>query len=117
MPAPVILTHIAKAGRDTALGGDRVRPGRKDLGYAGCFQPALRGAKRGAQTRAASTHDHNVELMINEGIFRHIQMAPPARPLTLKATLRIENTAKAPPRPQTNILSKSKAALLSDLWI
>jgi hypothetical protein len=71
VPAPVVGTHVAEAGRDAALGRHGVAAGREHLGDAGGAQAGGRAAEGGAQARAAGADHHDVELVIDELISRH----------------------------------------------
>ena len=77
VPAPVVLAHVAEAGGDAALGGDRVRAGGEDLGEAGGLQARLGAAERGAQARAAGSDDHDVVLVVDELVGGHVLRALP----------------------------------------
>ena len=63
VPLPAVGAHVAQAGRDAALCGHRMRPGREDLGHAGGAQALLGHAQRGPQARAPGTHHHHVIIM------------------------------------------------------
>ena len=52
VPLPAVGAHVAQAGRDAALCGHRMRPGREDLGHAGGAQALFGHAQRGAQACA-----------------------------------------------------------------
>eukprot|EP00043_Microstomoeca_roanoka_P027452 m.14606 g.14606 ORF g.14606 m.14606 type:complete len:550 (+) comp7649_c2_seq1:323-1972(+) len=71
VPLPVVGAHVAQAGGDPALGGDRVRAGRENLGDAGRFQPLLGHAECRAQTGPAGAHDHHVISMLFDFVCRH----------------------------------------------
>ena len=71
VPAPVILAHIAEAGRDAALGRHSVRAGREDLGDAGGLQARLGAAEGGAEAGAAGADDDDVELVIGKFVNGH----------------------------------------------
>ncbi len=50
VPLPAIRRHVLQRGGNTALGRDRVRTGREDLGDAGGAETLLGHAERGAKT-------------------------------------------------------------------
>src|ERR1700684_3799910 len=61
MPAPVVRMHVAERGGDAALGGHRVRAGRKYLGDAGGAKSRLAATDHRAKARAAGApDDHDV---------------------------------------------------------
>ena len=68
MPAPVVLVHVAERRRNAALGGHRVRAGRKYLGDAGGAQARLAAADDGAQAGAAGADHHDVIGMVFDRI-------------------------------------------------
>ena len=68
VPLPAVGPHVLQGGGDAALGRDRVRPRREDLGDAGGLQALLGHAERGAQPRAAGADDDDVELVIDIGV-------------------------------------------------
>ena len=70
MPNPIVLGHVAKCGTHTALGGNGMAARGKHFGNAGCFQAVLHHAERGAQASTASTHNHDVIVVINDLIAR-----------------------------------------------
>src|SRR5690606_23574368 len=70
MPLPVVFSHIAKRGGNTALRCNRMRACREDLGNAGRLEARFGHAHGGAQTGTASTDDNNIIGMVNNGISR-----------------------------------------------
>jgi hypothetical protein len=68
VPFPVVRPHIAERGGDAALGRDRMRTGREDLGHAGDVQPRLGAADDSAQPGAAGADDHHVESVVDDRI-------------------------------------------------
>src|SRR5690606_14662507 len=66
--APVVLAHVAERGRDAALRRDGVRAGREHLGNAGGVQALGGEAEGGAQSGAAGADDHDVVLVLGDGI-------------------------------------------------
>ena len=60
VPAPVVLVHVAERRRNAALGGHRMRAGRKYLGDAGGAQARLAAADHRAQPGAAGADHHDV---------------------------------------------------------
>ncbi|MCY1500179.1 hypothetical protein D9M68_342180 [compost metagenome] len=65
VPLPAVRRHVLQRGSDAALGGNRVRAGREDLGDAGGLQTLLCHAEGGTQTGAAGADDDDVEGVID----------------------------------------------------
>lgn len=62
VPVPGVRHHVGERGVHPALGGDRVRARRKDLGDDGNAQIRAGQLQRGVQTRAPGTDDECVEM-------------------------------------------------------
>ena len=62
VPVPVVRQDIGQGRVDAALGGDRVRAGRKDLGDHRDTRLGLRQLQRGAQAAAAGADDEGIEI-------------------------------------------------------
>ncbi len=60
VPAPVVLVHVAKRGRNAALRRHGMRAGRENLCDAGGAQAGLAAANYRAQARAAGADHDNV---------------------------------------------------------
>ena len=71
VPAPVIITHIAKRGGYAPLRGNRVAARRKDFRNTCRFQPALGTSQCGAQSGTAGPDNDNIKLMIGKFICTH----------------------------------------------
>ncbi len=67
----VALAHIVERGANAALRGNRVRPGREDLGDTGGVQACRRHAECRAKTGAAGANDDNVVMVICNLVSRH----------------------------------------------
>src|SRR5450755_1792394 len=86
VPAPIILTHIAKGCADTALCRDRMAARRKEFRHACRGKSRLGEPEGGAQARTSGTDHNDVVAMID----------PVAHSRPPKATFRTANTAAAP---------------------
>ena len=72
MVLPVVaLAHIVERGTNTALRGNRVRAGRKNLGDTGSVQTCRGHAKRRAKTGTAGANDDDVIMVICNLVSRH----------------------------------------------
>ena len=77
MPAPVVFTHVAECGTDTALCGNRVTARRKYFGDGRGRQTEFGEAQRCTQTRTTCTYDDDVIGMIDKIVFgAHSHQAP-----------------------------------------
>lgn len=64
VPSPVILVHVSESSIDTTLGGDSVASSREKLGDTGSVETSLGKAECSSQTRATSTNDDSIVLVI-----------------------------------------------------
>lgn len=60
--------HVAERGVDTALGGNRVRPSREELGDARGLEAGLGQTEGSSETGTASTNDDGVVLVVNNRV-------------------------------------------------
>ena len=82
VPGPVVGRVVHQAGGNAALRRNRVAAGWEHLGDAGCFQPGLGAAHRGAQARAAGSDNDGVIRVIDNlicglsGCSSHVRRLP-----------------------------------------
>jgi hypothetical protein len=74
MPPPIIIAHIAKRGRNTALRRNRMRAGWKDFGNTRRFQTALGAAQSRPQAGPTGADNDNVKLMIGKRMRTHFYL-------------------------------------------
>ena len=63
MPLPMVGSHVGQRRRDAALGRDRMRPRRENLGNAGGAQALFGHAKRRPQPGATGTNHNHIIFM------------------------------------------------------
>ena len=66
VPSPVVLVHVTESGVDTTLGSDSVTSGREELGDTGGVEASLGETEGGTETRATSTYDEGIVLVVLE---------------------------------------------------
>ncbi len=69
MPVPMVLLGVAEGCRDAALGRDRMRTGRKNLGQYCRLESGLRQLDGGTQPGTAGTDNHRIKS--SNRVFRH----------------------------------------------
>ena len=81
VPVPVVFAHVAKRCADTALSGNRVRPGREDLRENRDVVTRFCKLQRAAHTGTAGTYNHRIEAAPRQAIgqmiddFCHVRLS------------------------------------------